>query len=77
MAEGHFCFKCDKFSTAVTTVRVHPDKYEKNFGAAVTFLTQYIDKKAPTSSVKVASINQTTCKVAEDQHYLWHVQRED
>ena len=43
-------------SIAVTRVRAHPDKYEKDFNAVVAFLTQYIDKKAPTPSVKVASV---------------------
>ena len=51
--------RCDKLSTAVVTVRVHPDRYEKDFDAVVTFLTQYIDKKAPTPSVKFASVTQT------------------
>ena len=36
----------------------HPDRYEKDFDAIVTFLSQYIDKKAPTPSVKVASVGQ-------------------
>ena len=49
----------DKLSTAVTTVRAHPDKCEKYFNALVTFLNQYIDKRAPTPSVKVASVTQT------------------
>ena len=31
--------RCDKLSIAVTTVRVHPDKYDKDFDAVVTFLT--------------------------------------
>ena len=44
-----------KLSTAVATVRAHPDKYEKEFNTVVAFLTQYIYKKAPTPSVKVAS----------------------
>ena len=48
--------RCDKLSTAVTTVRVHPDKYKKDFDAVVAFLTQYIDKRASTPSVKVASV---------------------
>ena len=39
-------------STAVATVRAHPNKYEKDFNTVVTFLTQYIDKKAPTPSLK-------------------------
>ena len=46
-------------STAVTTVRVHPDKYEKDFDAVVTFFTQYIDKKASTPSVNVANVPRT------------------
>ena len=46
-------------STAVSTVRAHPDRYEKNFNAVVAFLSQYIDRKAPTPSVKVAFITQT------------------
>ena len=50
---------CDKLSTAVTAVRAHPDKYQKDFNAVVAFLTQYIDKRAPTLSVKVASVTQT------------------
>ena len=45
-------------STAVATVRAHPDRYEKYFDAFVTFLSQHIDRKAPTLSVKVASIAQ-------------------
>ena len=31
--------RCDKLSTAVVTVRAHPDMYEKNFNTVVTFLT--------------------------------------
>ena len=46
-------------STAVATVRAHPDKYERDFDAVVTFLIQYINKRAPTPSVKVASVAQT------------------
>ena len=46
-------------STAVTAVRVHPDKYKKDFNTIVTFFTQYIDKRVPTPSVKVASVGQT------------------
>ena len=37
-------------STADATVRVHPDKYKKDFDAVVAFLSQYIVKKAPTPS---------------------------
>ena len=50
--------KCDKLSTAVATVRVHPDKYEKDFDALVIFLTQHINKRAPTVHVKVVSVMQ-------------------
>ena len=46
-------------STAVATVRVHPDQYKKNFDAVVTILTQYMGKRAPTLSVKVAYVDQT------------------
>ena len=46
-------------STAVATVRVHPDKDEKDFDAVATFLSQYMDMRAPTPSVKFASIGQT------------------
>ena len=51
--------RCDKLSTAVTTVRTDPDKCKKDIDAVVTFLTQYIEKKVPTPSVKVASVGQT------------------
>ena len=40
-------------STAVATVRAHPDKYQKDFNTVVNFLTQCIYNKAPTPSVKV------------------------
>ena len=40
--------RCDKLSTEVATVRVHPDKYKKDFYEVVTFLSQYIDKRALT-----------------------------
>ena len=50
--------RCDKLSTAVMTVRAHPDKYEKDFNAVVTFLTWYIDKRLPTPSMKIASVAQ-------------------
>ena len=49
----------DELSTAVTAVRAHPAKYKKDFDAVVTFLNQYINKSAPTPSVKVASVAQT------------------
>ena len=45
-------------STAVVTVRAHPDKYEKDFNAVVIFLTHYIKKRAPTPCVKVVSVGQ-------------------
>ena len=45
-------------STAVATVRVHPDKYENDFYAVVTFHTQYTEKRSPTPSLKVASVAQ-------------------
>ena len=48
-----------KLSTAVAAVRMHSDKYEKDFNAVAAFLTQYINKQGPTPSVKVASIAQT------------------
>ena len=47
--------RCDKLSIVVVVVRVHPDKYEKDSDAVVTFITQYINERAPTLSVKVAS----------------------
>ena len=46
-------------STAIATVRAHPDRYENDFDAVVAFLSQNIDKKAPTHSVKGASVTQT------------------
>ena len=51
--------RCDKFSTAITTVRAHPENYKNDFDAVVTFLSQFIDKRALTPSVKVASVCQT------------------
>ena len=51
--------RCDKLSTAVATVRVHQDKYEKDFNAVVAFVTQYVSKRVPTPSVKVSSVAQT------------------
>ena len=44
--------------TAVVAVRVHPGKYEKDFDAVVTFHSQYINKRLPTPSEKVASVGQ-------------------
>ena len=37
-------------STAVATVKVHPDEYKKDFEAVVPFLNRYIDKRAPSQS---------------------------
>ena len=51
--------RCDKLFTAVTTVRLHPAKYEKDVDAVVAFLIQYIDKSRPTPSVTIASVTQT------------------
>ena len=48
--------RCDKLPTAVTSVRVHPDKYEKDFDAVNAVLTQHIDKIAPTPNLKVSSL---------------------
>ena len=45
--------------TAVATVVVHPERCKKDFDAVVIFLAQYIDKREPTASVKVASVSQT------------------
>ena len=45
-------------STAVISVRTHPDKHGKDFDAVVVFFTQYIDKGVLTLSVKVASVTQ-------------------
>ena len=50
--------RCDKLSTAVAAVRVHLDKYEKDFDGIVTFLSHYINKRAPTLSVKGSSDGQ-------------------
>ena len=51
--------RCDKLSTAVATVRLHLDKYERDFDTVVAFLTQYIDKRTLILSVKVASVSHT------------------
>ena len=50
--------RCDKLSTAVAGVRARLDTYKKDFDAVVAFLAQYIDKKAPTLSVMIASVTQ-------------------
>ena len=49
----------DNLSIAFATVRAHPDKNKNDFDAVVTVLTKYIDKGAPTPSMKVASVTQT------------------
>ena len=36
-----------------------PNKYEKDFDAVVAFLTEFIDKRALTLSVKVAFVTHT------------------
>ena len=51
-------FRCNKLSPAVSTVRVHLDKYKKDIDKVVAFLTQCINKRAPTPSVKVANVGQ-------------------
>ena len=48
----------DKFSMAVAAVMAHSDKYKKDFDMVVAFLIQYIDKRAPTLSVKIAFVRQ-------------------
>ena len=44
--------------TEAITVRVHLDKYEKDIDAVVAFITKYINKRAPTLRVKIASVGQ-------------------
>ena len=51
MASGVNGIRCNKLPTAVTVVRAHPEKYEKEFNTVIAFLTQYIDKRTPTQSV--------------------------
>ena len=46
-------------STAVAAVRAQPDKYKKDLDVVVALLAQYINKRAPTPSVKVVSVGQT------------------
>ena len=43
--------RCDKLSTAVAAVKMHLDKYEKDFDAVISFLSQYIKKGAPTMDI--------------------------
>ena len=49
----------DKLSTAVATVRVHPNENEKDYDGIFTFLIHYINKRAQTLSVMVTFIGQT------------------
>ena len=49
----------DNLSTAVAAARVHTDKYKEVFDVVIAFITQYVDKRGPTSSVKVVIIAQT------------------
>ena len=77
----------NKLSNAVAAVRVHPDKYEKNFDAVVAFLSQYIEKKPPMPSMKVASVCQnrptkqqktnTTCGTFQGKVELKKYSREE
>ena len=46
-------------STVLVKVMACPDRYEKDVNAVFAFLIQYINKRAPTPSVKVASFGQT------------------
>ena len=48
--------RCDNLFTAVEAVKAYLDKHEKDFD---TFLTQYINKREPTLSMKVAFIAQS------------------
>ena len=45
-------------SSSVAAVREYPNMYKKDFDAVVAYLSQYIDKKAPTPCVKAASVEQ-------------------
>ena len=49
----------DKLSREAASVSAHPDKYKKDFSTIVAFLTQYINKRVPTLSVKVSSVGPT------------------
>ena len=46
--------RCDKLFIAVATVQAHPGKYEKELGTAFSIITQYTDKQAPITNIKVA-----------------------
>ena len=52
--------RCDELSMAVAAVRTHPDRYDTDFGTILALLSQYIDKKTPTLSVKVLSVTETS-----------------
>ena len=79
--------RSDKLSTAVIAVKVHPDKYEKDFNTVVTFLTQYINKRELTPSVKIVFVNQnrptkqqknsTTCETFKGKIELKKYSREE
>ena len=49
---------CNKMLTDFVAVKSHKDKYEKGFGSAVAYLSQYVKKKGPMTSFKFASIVQ-------------------
>ena len=51
--------RCDILPTLVAAVRALPDKYERVFDAVFACFMQYICKRAPTPSVKVASVART------------------
>ena len=48
--------RCDKLSMVTAEVKIHIDKYEKDFNIVVTYFTQYIDEQGPTPSVTVVFI---------------------
>ena len=37
--------RCDMLSTTVAAIKMHPNVYEKDFDAAVAFLTKYITRE--------------------------------
>ena len=54
-------------SAAVVKVRVHPDKYVKDFNAVVAFLTQYLE--STYAKYKVCLCHpEHTCQEAENEH---------
>ena len=64
-------------STAVATVKAHPDKYDKDFDAIVAFLTKCIEKNSDDKGGGQIHHSDQTCKVAENQCYPWYFQRRD